>query len=632
MKQLGFKNLLLISIIILVGLSVSITSYVSYVNEKKVLTDLVMKQNSDYVKQQAKLIESQLNGKAIGLARVANLYDNLGPEGPTAKFVKLADTIAFSMDLNSSVVAFENGDGYWNQLGDNWPEYKFKGDITGEGYYQLARRTSSSATTEPYGTTDYWISIVHRIKNGMISVDMKLDFLNNLVKDAAQTPGRIAMILNHDSTVLASSSKVVVTKKLATSYPWFKDAIQATISTDSNVQPYQLNGVDKLLFSHRIQVADKFWYYTLGLDTDVAFASLYEAQREIVISTIFAIMISVALAYALLQILYRPILALKNTITELSQGNGDLTQRLTVNSNDDLGQMADGINRFIGSLQAMMLQIKDVTTALNNNVDKLKAQSEHNTSILDGHVQETELVVAAIEEMNATAGSMATDIANTAQLTHDANNAGYESKHTVTQAQETVAELVIDVENSVGSVSDMSHKTEGINSILSVIGGIAEQTNLLALNAAIEAARAGEQGRGFAVVADEVRNLASRTKSSTEEIEIALANLLKGNQIVVDSMGITKDRCQQAADGAGQVAVSLDTMTGIVSEINDLSTQVAAAAEEQSSVTQEVSKNMTAISDIVGELDQNGKQAVAEINGIDDINQQLTEIISRFKV
>ena len=560
------------------------------------------------------------------------LYDDLGPEGSTEKFVKLANTIAYSMDLNSSVVAFENGDGYWNQLGDNWPEYKFKGDITGESYYQLARRTQSSATTEPYGTTDYWISIVHQIKNGMISVDMKLDFLNNLVKDTAQTPGRIAMILNHDSTVLASSSKVVASKKLASSYPWFEQAILATISTESNVQPYQLNGVDKLLFSHRIQVADKFWYYTLGLDTDVAYASLYEAQKEILISTVIAIVVSVALAYMLLQMLYRPILALKQTITELSQGNGDLTQRLTVNSNDDLGQMADGINRFIASLQTMMLQIKDVTTALNNNVGQLKAQSEHNTNILDGHVQETELVVAAIEEMNATAGSMANDIANTAQLTQEANNAGYESKHTVTKAQETVAELVMDVENSVGSVSDMSHKTEGINSILGVIGGIAEQTNLLALNAAIEAARAGEQGRGFAVVADEVRNLASRTKSSTEEIEIALANLLKGNQLVVDSMGITKDRCQQTADGAGQVAVSLDTMTGIVSEINDISTQVAAAAEEQSSVTQEVSKNMTAISDIVGELDQNGKQAAEEINSIDGINQQLTDIISRFKV
>ncbi|MBL4828887.1 MAG: methyl-accepting chemotaxis protein, partial [Aliivibrio sp.] len=177
MKQLGFKNLLLLSITILVGLSVSITSYIAYLNEKEVLTNLIIKKNSDYVRQQAMFIENGMNGKALGLAKVAKLYDNLTAEGTTEQFVKLANTIAFSMDLNSSVVAFENGDGYWNQTADVWPDHKFSGDIRSEGYYQLARKNQSSTITEPYsegdyGATEYWISIVHQIKNGMISVDM----------------------------------------------------------------------------------------------------------------------------------------------------------------------------------------------------------------------------------------------------------------------------------------------------------------------------------------------------------------------------------------------------------------------------------------------------------------------------
>ncbi|WP_232771356.1 methyl-accepting chemotaxis protein [Colwellia sp. 12G3] len=456
--------------------------------------------------------------------------------------------------------------------------------------------------------------------------------MNQLVKDSAEIPGAVALIFNHDTTVLASTNKAIETKKLATSYPWFKKAALGAVNQISGIHTYQLDGVDKLLFSHRIQVADKYWYYTLDLDTEIAYASLSKAKGSAIISTLVATLISVVLVFILLQILYRPILVLKETITALSQGNGDLTQRLNVQTNDDLGQIADGVNRFIESLQSMMLEIKGATTALNGNIYKLKDQSEHNTAILDGHVQETEQVVTAIEEMNATAGSMANDIANVALLTDNANNAGRDSMHTVTQAQETIAELVSDVDNSVESVSEMSNKTDGINSILSVIGGIADQTNLLALNAAIEAARAGEQGRGFAVVADEVRNLASRTKSSTDEIESALASLLKGNQTVVDSMSVTKERCQKAATGAGEVSMSLDTMTGIVSEINNLSTQVAAAAEEQSNVTHDLSKNMTTISNIVGELDQNGKQVLEEVNSIDIINQQLTEIISRFKV
>ncbi|MGC9458560.1 methyl-accepting chemotaxis protein, partial [Vibrio genomosp. F10] len=145
------------------------------------------------------------------------------------------------------------------------------------------------------------------------------------------------------------------------------------------------------------------------------------------------------------------------------------------------------------------------------------------------------------------AESMATDAANTAQLTHNANEAGNNSKQTAMNAQSNVSELVSDVENSAEQVQKMSNETDSITTILGVIGAIAEQTNLLALNAAIEAARAGEQGRGFAVVADEVRNLASRTKTSTEEIETALGSLLKGSQSVVESMDVTKNRCEHTA-------------------------------------------------------------------------------------
>lgn len=252
--------------------------------------------------------------------------------------------------------------------------------------------------------------------------------------------------------------------------------------------------------------------------------------------------------------------------------------------------------------------------------------------ILQNHVQETEQVVTAIEEMNSTADSMATDAANTADLTNKANEASAESKRTVTQAKANVQELVDDVSAASENVNKMASETDGINTILGVIGDIAEQTNLLALNAAIEAARAGEQGRGFAVVADEVRNLASRTKTSTEEIEAALASLQRGSQSVVSSMETTKQKCAQTAEGAGEVAESLDVMTQFVADINDLSTQIATAAEEQSSVTQELSRNMAAINDIVGELDSNGQQALEEAQTISEMNQTLTSIVRRFKL
>ena len=635
MRNLGFQKLLLISICALVVVSVSISSYIAFIKEKKALQSLIINANQEHVHDLAKQIAIKLNEKVAGLDQVGKQFENKPIEGSPQDFIGLTKIIAGGMNLNSSVVAFTNGDAYWNQTAKTWPNHKYDGDVTTRGWYQLGRESSSAGMTEPYLSSDgdtYWVSIVRKTLNGMISVDMKLEFLNDIVKNTNKTLGTFAMIINHDETVLASSLEEVKAGQRAQEYPWLSKVVKGVVEQEKTLIDGQVGEVEKLFLSHRINVADKSWYFLVGLEKAVIFSELTSAKHTAITTALIVTTISVIISLIIIKILYRPILVLKETIIGLSQGQGDLTQRIEVKTNDDLGQISEGVNAFIANLQNMMLEICEVSSHLVENVDRLKDQSQRTNVILQNHVQETEQIVTAIEEMDATADSMATDAANTAQLTDKANEASSTSKNTVIEAQRNVQELVEDVSAASENVNTMASQTDGINTILGVIGDIAEQTNLLALNAAIEAARAGDQGRGFAVVADEVRNLASRTKTSTEEIEAALASLLEGSQSVVSSMESTKRKCSQTAEGAGEVATSLDVMTQFVTNINDLSTQIATAAEEQSSVTQELSRNMTAISDIVVELDSNGKYALEEAHNISDMNQKLTEIVKRFKL
>ena len=635
MRNLGFQKLLLISICALVIISVSISSYIAYIKQEKALYSLIINANQEYVYNQAKQIAAKLNEKVAGLDKLGKQFESKPIEGSPQDFIDLTKIIAGGMNLNSSVVAFTNGDAYWNQTGKTWPNHKYNGDVTTRGWYQLGRESSSTGMTEPYPSSDgnaYWVSMVRKTLNGMISVDMKLGFLNDIVRNSNDIPGAFAMIINHDETVLASSIEEVKAGQKAQEYPWLSKVVRDTIGQEKVIIEGQKGDVEKLFFSHRINIAGKSWYFLAGLEKDIIFSDLASAKQAAITTALIVTIMSVIVSLIIMKILYRPILVLKETIAGLSQGEGDLTQRIEIKTKDDLGQISEGVNAFIANLQNMMLEISQVSNHLIENVDRLKDQSQRTNVILQNHVQETEQIVTAIEEMNATADSMATDAANTAQLTHKANEASSTSKNTVTEAQRNVQELVEDVSSASENVNTMASQTDGINTILGVIGDIAEQTNLLALNAAIEAARAGDQGRGFAVVADEVRNLASRTKTSTEEIEAALASLLEGSQSVVSSMESTKQKCSQTAEGAGEVAGSLDVMTQFVTDINDLSTQIATAAEEQSSVTQELSRNMTAISDIVGELDSNGKYALEEAQNIADMNQKLTGIVNRFKL
>jgi methyl-accepting chemotaxis protein len=501
-------------------------------------------------------------------------------------------------------------------------------------WYQEGKRSNSLIYTNPYNdatTGALMVSIGKNAGEGVVLADILLDSLSNTVSDIDML-GAIAMMMTDDMTVLASSSNVVEVGTKLTDYTSLTNIANKARGTAHTIVDYDMNGVDKVMFTQTIKYGDKQWYLLVGLDKSIVFAALAEAQNQFIILTVICLLVSVLVTLFILNVVYRPILALKETITGLSDGNGDLTQRLEVKSLDDIGQIALGVNQFIEHIQSLMLKIESASTELRDNVQLLEHRSDKNNQMLTQHVQETEQIVTAIDEMNSTAETVAQNAGETAQSTKVASDIGVFSLDAVNDAQVKVNELVSEVENTSSSLESMSEETKGINTVLTVIGEIAEQTNLLALNAAIEAARAGEQGRGFAVVADEVRALASRTQDSTEEIEQALTRLLSVNENVVQSMDKTKLTCSQAFNNTEKVGANLNDLTEHVTGINDLSVQIATAAEEQSSVTQEISRNMNALNNIVNELNRNGEQALVQTSDISRVNEQLIAIVDTFKL
>ncbi|MGL6335732.1 methyl-accepting chemotaxis protein [Aeromonas jandaei] len=318
-------------------------------------------------------------------------------------------------------------------------------------------------------------------------------------------------------------------------------------------------------------------------------------------------------------------------LNDIANGEGDLTQRLQVQSKDEIGQLASAFNRFVERIQSVVSQVGETSNHLFSAVDKLHHLSEHYDQQMHGHSRETDQVVTAVTEMSSTAQEVAASASNAASATSDAARESDAARGVVSTAINSINRLVGEVHTASGVIEQLAQETGKIGSVVEVIRGIAEQTNLLALNAAIEAARAGEQGRGFAVVADEVRSLAGRTQQSTKEINEMLQRLQGGVKQAVDVMQASEERSQETVQEASHIASSLDSMVMAVSTINDMNIQIATAAEEQHAVSEEINKNLVAIQQIVSELTSAAVESNSTTRDLANTGDKLRKLVSQFR-
>ena len=473
---------------------------------------------------------------------------------------------------------------------------------------------------------------------GVSTIDVTLGFFNDLVARKEQEIGGQVMIVEADGKILSKNARLggdVVLGNLSAhaDYP-FAGAIAGLLGQDASKgllrTTFQDQGQEQTLLMQAIEGTP--WLLATALPT----STLTQDSRD-VLATLASIQLPlVGLLFVLMVLaisqLGSRLQTLKLNIDALSAGDADLTARIQVKGHDELDSIALSVNRFIAYLQQMMVQVTDATDLITRELAQLDQQTGQARRILGEHASETDQVVTALTELSSTADSVAQHASDSASFTEAANGQAANSRKVVGSASASVVALIDEVDLAAAKVLEMQEDAKQIGSVLGVIGGIAAQTNLLALNAAIEAARAGEQGRGFAVVADEVRALAARTQNSTAEVGSMLSRLTQGVAEAVVAMEQTKRSCQAAADTTGQVTGGLDSMADSVVQIHDLSSQIATAAEEQSRVTEEINRNMVSIRDMLSLLVQNGSQTEQSAATLLGSNRQLLALVRRFKV
>ncbi|MCL1059698.1 methyl-accepting chemotaxis protein [Shewanella gelidimarina] len=633
-KLLGFRKSLIASMVTLVTLCLVISNWLSYIELKQSTIASTNEKLTNVVKYESANIESWFKEKADAIDSLAKHYHTGSYRDNYVNAARLSTDVG---GVARIYFGFDDGSAYSTETSSKWVNGKAipeKYDPRTRPWYQQGKSSNNLDITDIYvddGTGHDVISILKNLGDGVVLGDIELTYLSDTVK-AVNYPGAVTLITDQTGKVLASESQTLVTGTRFSDFG-LAQVQQTLLSNDETMQEYTLDGIDKLAVSKAINLVNgKKWYLFVGLDKSVAYAAVDSALYRAMLSSAIMLALAISVLLGVLFVLYKPILSLKEMVTELSMGNGDLTRRLEVKNEDDLGQISKGINLFIESLQSMMLEVLQSSTHIASSVERLKSETDANRSILSAHTTETEQIVAAVEEMSATANDVARNGAETASFTQVTKNQTMESKAVVAKATSTVAQLVQEVQNTSTNIEQIDKDTINITQVLKVIGEIADQTNLLALNAAIEAARAGEQGRGFAVVADEVRALAARTQSSTAEIESTLNKLREASNAAMSSMDATKNTCIKTAETTEIVASDLDAIGDSVNQINDLNTQIATAAEEQSSVSSEITRNMSAICEMASELAMNGETTSNETVNLATANHQLELIVSQFKL
>lgn len=363
------------------------------------------------------------------------------------------------------------------------------------------------------------------------------------------------------------------------------------------------------------------------------YADAISTQRnETIVIGLFALLIGVFFSFLLTRMISKPICDVVVALNDIAAGDGDLTQRLDEDGTNELARLGKAFNKFVVKIQNVIVDVGNSTETLSMSADEMSSIAQSTRMSVDQQKSGVEQVAAAINEMSASVQEVAINTGDAANSAMEADEQAKQINVIVDDTIKSVSKLASEVEQIGTVINELQNQTQNIDTVLDVIKGIAEQTNLLALNAAIEAARAGEQGRGFAVVADEVRTLASRTQESTTEIQEIIESLQSGANSAVEAMKSGREEAEVTLQKAGEAGASLVNITRAIESISSMNTQIATSAQEQSSVANDINQNISSISVLADQSAEGVTQSQSVSGKLSTLSNHLHDLVSQFKV
>ncbi|MGC7838716.1 methyl-accepting chemotaxis protein [Pseudomonas wayambapalatensis] len=499
-------------------------------------------------------------------------------------------------------------------------------------WYKDGMAASGPLLTEPYidmTTNKMVIGILDKVSSdvGVVGGDLALDGLVQIIDSLNFGGMGYAFLVNDQGKILVHPDNALVMKSLSEAFP------QNTPKLSRELTEVQVDGNARLLTFTPIKgLPSANWYIGLSVDKDKAFSMLSTFRNSAVIATLVAVVIIIGLLGLLIRILMQPLHTMTRAMEDIAEGEGDLTKRLNIHNHDEFGVLGSAFNRFVERVHSSIREVSSATEQVNEVA--LRVVSASNSSMLnsDEQANRTNSVAAAINELGAAAQEIAGNAAQASQHASSARLLAEEGQQVVEHNIQAMNRLSALIVSSSAHIEALNDKTVNIGQILEVITSISQQTNLLALNAAIEAARAGEAGRGFAVVADEVRNLAHRTQESAQQVQGMIEELQVGARTSVETMDQSQRHSQDGVQIANQAGERLGSVTQRIGEIDGMNQSVATATEEQTSVVESINMDINEINT----LNQEGVENLqATLRACSDLEQQaarLKQLVGSFRI